>query len=98
MALWVRGRQGVRYPFLEGLRVGRIDAPHLDVPADGETMGEILLRGNAVGCVESGALGQPSAAAAPGATACMREDHSNREALRGPYAYRTWRAARCTHM
>ncbi|MFQ5993815.1 MAG: acyl-CoA synthetase [Acidiferrobacterales bacterium] len=40
-------RQGVRYPTLDDLRV--IDREsHVDVPADGETVGELWLRGNTV--------------------------------------------------
>jgi fatty-acyl-CoA synthase len=40
-------RQGVGYPTLEGFRVVNPDTA-LDVPADGETMGEIWIRGNTV--------------------------------------------------
>jgi len=40
-------RQGVRYPTLEGVRI--VDAgTMLDVPADGMTIGELVLRGNTV--------------------------------------------------
>ncbi|MGB1959477.1 MAG: AMP-binding enzyme, partial [Luminiphilus sp.] len=39
---------GVKYPLLEGMRVGRADDLSTDVPADGESMGEILLKGNVV--------------------------------------------------
>ncbi|HUT48415.1 MAG TPA: acyl-CoA synthetase [Alphaproteobacteria bacterium] len=43
----IKARQGVRYPVLEGLTVA--DAETLEpVPADGETMGEVMLRGNIV--------------------------------------------------
>ena len=43
----LKARQGVRYPVMEGLMVGDPEtlAP---VPADGETMGEVFLRGNIV--------------------------------------------------
>jgi fatty-acyl-CoA synthase len=43
----VKARQGVRYPVLEGLMVGD---PHTlaPVPRDGQTMGEIFMRGNVV--------------------------------------------------
>ena len=40
-------RQGVGYPTLEGFRVVNPDTQR-DVPADGETMGEIWIRGNTV--------------------------------------------------
>jgi fatty-acyl-CoA synthase len=43
----LKSRQGVRYPVLEGLMVA--DAATLaPVPADGETMGEVFMRGNVV--------------------------------------------------
>jgi fatty-acyl-CoA synthase len=43
----LKARQGVRYPVLEGLMVA--DAATLaPVPADGETMGEVFMRGNVV--------------------------------------------------
>ncbi len=43
----LKARQGVAYPVLEGLTVA--DPATLDpVPADGETMGEIFMRGNIV--------------------------------------------------
>ncbi|MCC5857695.1 MAG: acyl-CoA synthetase [Ectothiorhodospiraceae bacterium] len=43
----VKARQGVRYPMLEGLMVA--DPETLEpVPDDGETMGEIFMRGNTV--------------------------------------------------
>jgi len=43
----MKARQGVRYPVMEGLMVadGETMVP---VPADGETMGEVMLRGNIV--------------------------------------------------
>jgi fatty-acyl-CoA synthase len=40
-------RQGVRYPTLEGLQVGD-PATGKPVPRDGETMGEVMLRGNTI--------------------------------------------------
>ena len=41
----LNGRQGVRYPMQEGMTV--MDAKTMDaLPADGETMGEIMFRGN----------------------------------------------------
>ncbi|MBL8328192.1 MAG: acyl-CoA synthetase [Rubrivivax sp.] len=43
----LNGRQGVRYPLQEGMAV--LDAESLaEVPADGQTMGEIMFRGNLV--------------------------------------------------
>ena len=42
-----RARQGVRYPALEGLSV-RDPETMIEVPADGETMGEVMFRGNIV--------------------------------------------------
>jgi fatty-acyl-CoA synthase len=43
----IKARQGVRYPVLEGLTVA--DAATLEpVPADGETIGEVMMRGNVV--------------------------------------------------
>jgi fatty-acyl-CoA synthase len=43
----IKSRQGVRYPVLEGLMVA--DSKTLEpVPSDGETMGEVMLRGNIV--------------------------------------------------
>jgi fatty-acyl-CoA synthase len=43
----IAARQGVRYPVLDGLMVA--DATSLEpVPADGETMGEVFMRGNVV--------------------------------------------------
>jgi fatty-acyl-CoA synthase len=40
-------RQGVRYPTLEGVRIVDPETM-LDVPADGTTLGELVLRGNTV--------------------------------------------------
>jgi fatty-acyl-CoA synthase len=52
-------RQGVRYPTLEGLRV--VDAATMaDVPADGATIGELVLRSNTV---MKGYLKNPTATA-----------------------------------
>ena len=53
----LNGRQGVRYPLQEGMAV--LD-PHtlMEVPADGQTMGEIMFRGN---IVMKGYLKNPSA-------------------------------------
>ena len=43
----IKARQGVRYPVLEGLMVA--DATTLEpVPADGQTIGEVFMRGNIV--------------------------------------------------
>jgi fatty-acyl-CoA synthase len=43
----LKSRQGVRYPVLEGLKVA--DPETLEpVPNDGETMGEVMMRGNVV--------------------------------------------------
>jgi fatty-acyl-CoA synthase len=42
-----RARQGVRYVALEGLTV-RDPATMIEVPADGETLGEVMFRGNIV--------------------------------------------------
>ena len=42
-----RARQGVRYPSLEGLTVMDPETM-IEVPADGETMGEVMFRGNIV--------------------------------------------------
>ena len=43
----LKGRQGVRYHVLEGLKV--VDSETMKaVPADGETMGEVLMQGNIV--------------------------------------------------
>jgi fatty-acyl-CoA synthase len=43
----LKSRQGVRYPALEALTV-MDPATMKDVPADGETLGEVMLRGNIV--------------------------------------------------
>jgi fatty-acyl-CoA synthase len=52
-------RQGVRYPTLEGVRI--VDpATMRDVPADGATLGELVLRGNTV---MKGYLRNPAATA-----------------------------------
>ena len=40
-------RQGVRYPTLAGLQVANPDT-HEPVPRDGETLGEVMLRGNTI--------------------------------------------------
>ncbi len=42
-----KARQGVRYPVLEDLRVMNAETME-PVPADGETMGEVMFRGNVV--------------------------------------------------
>ena len=53
----LNGRQGVRYPLQEGMAV--LDPNTLmEVPADGQTMGEIMFRGN---IVMKGYLKNPSA-------------------------------------
>jgi fatty-acyl-CoA synthase len=43
----LKSRQGVRYPVLEGLMVADPDTLE-PVPSDGETMGEVMMRGNVV--------------------------------------------------
>jgi fatty-acyl-CoA synthase len=43
----LKSRQGVRYPVLEGLMVADPDTLE-PVPGDGETMGEVMMRGNVV--------------------------------------------------
>ena len=43
----LNGRQGVRYPMQEGMTVMDPKTMH-ELPADGETMGEIMFRGNVV--------------------------------------------------
>lgn len=53
----LKSRQGVRYPSLEGLYVAD-PATMNPVPADGETMGEVMMRGNVV---MKGYLKNPSA-------------------------------------
>jgi fatty-acyl-CoA synthase len=55
----LNGRQGVRYPLQEGMTV--LDPQTMaEVPADGETMGEIMFRGN---IVMKGYLKNPKATA-----------------------------------
>jgi len=44
----VKAQQGVPYPMLEGMRVASPGEPAVDVPWDGDTIGEILMRGNVV--------------------------------------------------
>ena len=44
----IKARQGVKYPLLEELKVAELGSVEKDVPMDGETMGEILLKGNVV--------------------------------------------------
>jgi fatty-acyl-CoA synthase len=60
----LNGRQGVRYPLQEGMTVMRADSVDNDkmalTPADGETMGEIMFRGN---IVMKGYLKNPAATA-----------------------------------
>lgn len=43
----IKAQQGVGYPFLEGCRVVTDDMT-VDVPRDGTTLGEVLMRGNVV--------------------------------------------------
>ena len=43
----LKSRQGVRYPMLEGLMVADVETMQ-EVPHDGETIGEIMMRGNVV--------------------------------------------------
>jgi len=43
----IKARQGVRYPVLEGLTVANAETLE-PVPADGETIGEVMMRGNIV--------------------------------------------------
>ena len=43
----MKARQGVRYPMLEGLQVFDQDSM-TEAPADGETLGEVMMRGNVV--------------------------------------------------
>jgi fatty-acyl-CoA synthase len=59
----LNGRQGVRYELQEGMTVMRTDTPDdtlTEVPADGQTMGEIMFRGN---IVMKGYLKNPKATA-----------------------------------
>jgi fatty-acyl-CoA synthase len=53
----LNGRQGVRYPLQEGMTVRGAD-DMIETPADGQTMGEIMFRGN---IVMKGYLKNPSA-------------------------------------
>jgi 3-(methylthio)propionyl---CoA ligase len=53
----IKARQGVRYPVLEGLTVADPETL-VPVPADGATMGEVMMRGNVV---MKGYLKNPSA-------------------------------------
>ena len=55
----LNGRQGVRYPLQEGMTV-MDPQTMLEVPADGQTLGEIMFRGN---IVMKGYLKNPSASA-----------------------------------
>jgi len=55
----LNGRQGVRYPLQEGMRVLHPETLQA-VPADGQTMGEIMFRGN---IVMKGYLKNPAATA-----------------------------------
>jgi len=55
----LNGRQGVRYPLQEGLTV-RHPETLAEVPADGQTMGELMFRGN---IVMKGYLKNPAATA-----------------------------------
>lgn len=55
----LKARQGVRYPTLEGLMVADSQT-HQPVPRDGETLGEIFMRGNTV---MKGYLDNPGATA-----------------------------------
>ncbi|MBT4888088.1 MAG: AMP-binding protein, partial [Rhodospirillales bacterium] len=43
----IKSRQGVRFPMMEGVLVAEVGSI-TPVPADGESMGEILVRGNSV--------------------------------------------------
>ena len=56
----LNGRQGVRYALEEGMTVLRPGDACAEVPADGETMGEIMFRGN---IVMKGYLKNPKATA-----------------------------------
>lgn len=53
----IKARQGVRYPTLEGVMVAN-PSTHQPVPRDGQTIGEIYMRGNTV---MKGYLGNPDA-------------------------------------
>lgn len=53
----IKARQGVRYPTLEGVMVAD-PSTHQPVPRDGQTIGEIYMRGNTV---MKGYLGNPDA-------------------------------------
>ncbi|MCB9928685.1 MAG: acyl-CoA synthetase [Alphaproteobacteria bacterium] len=55
----MKARQGVRYPMLEGLQVFDPETMH-EVTADGEALGEVMMRGNVV---MKGYLKNPSATA-----------------------------------
>ena len=44
----IKARQGVKYPLLEQMSVAELGSVDKPVPRDGETMGEILLKGNVV--------------------------------------------------
>jgi fatty-acyl-CoA synthase len=55
----LNGRQGVRYPLQEGMTVMEPESMR-EVPADGQTMGEIMFRGN---IVMKGYLKNPAATA-----------------------------------
>ena len=55
----LNGRQGVRYPMQEGMKLKNSKTMN-DLPADGETMGEIMFRGNVV---MKGYLKNPTATA-----------------------------------
>jgi fatty-acyl-CoA synthase len=56
----LKKRQGVNYPVLEDIRVADIETMQ-EVPSDGKTLGEVLLRGNVV---MKGYLKNPSASTA----------------------------------
>ncbi len=55
----LNGRQGIRYPLQEGMTVLNVDTME-PTPADGQTMGEIMFRGN---IVMKGYLKNPAATA-----------------------------------
>ena len=73
-------RQGVRYPTLAGIMVAD-PATHAEVPSDGTTLGEIMLRGNTL---MKGYLKNPSATAE-----AFRSDwyHTGDLAVRHPDGY-----------